>query len=156
MQWLAAIPFLLAALPQEAADPKLDAVKKALEEVAADKGDLSKLTLTWDDLHGLHGGLTLTITGDGKVSQKAAHVKPGEPKEKVDPKDVKELVKLLVRHEAWAQRVPERAAVPDESRAWFTIAVGDQSVMVWEWYNDLAKNKRLVEVRDLMKKFAWK
>lgn len=40
MHGLAAIPLLLASMAQETTDPKRDAVKKALEEIAADKGDL--------------------------------------------------------------------------------------------------------------------
>lgn len=156
MMLLAAISLLLALPRQEAADPRREAVKKALQELAQEKGDLSKLTVTWNDLHAIHGGLRLTIGGDGKATQEAKREKAGELKEKVEAKDVKELVQLLVRHEAWAQRVPERAAVPDESRARLTIAVGDQSVTVWEWYNSLERTKRLVEVRDLMKKIAWK
>ena len=71
-------------------------------------------------------------------------------------KDLKDLIEKLIAHEAWAQRVPERPAVPDESRAKLTLTVGADSVTVWDWYNDLAKNKRLVEIRDLMQKIAWK
>jgi len=147
----------LLVLTQDAADPKKkDAMKGALQEIAEGKGDLQKFTVTWNDLHGLHGGLKLTIRGDGTISQEAKFTKVGEPKEKVDPKALRELVDKLLALEAWVQKVPERPAIPDESRARLTITAGGESVTVWEWYNDLAKNKRLVEIRDLMQKLAWK
>jgi hypothetical protein len=147
----------LVVLTQDAADPKKkDAMKGALQELAEGKGDLQKLVVTWDDLHGLHGGLKLTIRGDGTISQEAKFTKVGEPREKLDPKGVRELVDKLLALEAWVQKVPERPAIPDESRARLTISAGGESVTVWEWYNDLAKNKRLVEIRDLMQKLAWK
>jgi hypothetical protein len=138
------------------AAPRQDEVKKMLQDLAQGKGELGKLTVTWDDLHGLHGGLRLTVKGDGTVSQEVVREKAGLPKEKVDEKDLKALVDLLVRHEAWVQKVPERKAVPDESRARLTIAYGGSTVTVWEWFNDLDKNKRLGEIRDFLKKIAWK
>jgi hypothetical protein len=152
---VAMLAFLV--LTQDAADPKKkDAMKGALQEMADGKGDLQKFAVTWDDLHGLHGGLKLTIRGDGTIEQKAVFTKVGEPKEKVDPKALRELVDKLLALEAWVQKVPERSAIPDESRARLTITAGGASVTVWEWYNDLAKNKRLVEIRDLLQKLAWK
>ena len=150
---------MLALLLLAQADPnpkKKDAMKGALQELAEGKGELRKFSVTWDDLHGLHGGLKLTINGDGTIVQEAVHAKVGEPREKVDPKGVRELVDKLLALEAWIQKVPERPAIPDESRARLKISAGGESVTVWEWYNDLAKNKRLVEVRDLMQKLAWK
>lgn len=46
-------------------------------------GDLGPLTVTFDHLHALHGGLQLTIRGDGTIEQRALRMKAGEPKEKV-------------------------------------------------------------------------
>ncbi len=147
---------LISCAPQDDAEKKRAAVKDALGQLPQGKGDLVKLTVTYDDLHGLHGGLQLTIRGDGKVEQKAVRLKTGEPKEAVERKDIDDLVKLLVRHEVWEQRVPERAAVPDESRARLSVSVGEHTVRIWEWFNDLAKNRRMVEVRDFMTKIAQK
>jgi hypothetical protein len=136
------------------ADPA--AVKAGLQGVVDGKVDRSKLSVTYDDLHGLHGGLRLTIKGDGSVSREAVRVEVGEAKEKVDAKDLNDLVKLLVHHQAWEQRVPERPPVPDESRARLEVRVGDAAVTVWEWFNDLPKNKRLGEIRDRMMKVGLK
>lgn len=135
---------------------KQDAVKKALQDIAQGKGAIETLSVTLDDLHPLWGGLRLKIQGDGKISQEAVRKKAGQPRDKVDPADMKRLVDLLLKHEAWEQREKPRPAVPDESSTALTIEVGETFVSVWEWTNDLARNKRLSEIRDLMQKIAWK
>jgi hypothetical protein len=132
------------------------AIKVVLKDLVEKKGKLEKLSVTYSDLHGLHGGLNLQINGDGAVSQKAVREKVRPPKKVVDRADVIALIKLLVKHEAWDQRVPERTAVPDESSAQITIMYGKKSTVIWEWYNDMKANKRLIEIRELMKKIAWK
>lgn len=130
-------------------------VKEALAKLGKGEGDWKKFSVTYSDLHALHGGLTLTIDGTGKVTQKAVRAKVGEEKE-VSEKELKHLVELLQTHKAWEQKEPPRKAIPDESVARLSIKYGDDVVGVWEWYNDLPKNKRIVELRDAMKKAAWK
>ncbi|HUS65929.1 MAG TPA: hypothetical protein VMZ28_15360, partial [Kofleriaceae bacterium] len=61
----------------------------------------------------------------------------------------------IVQHRAWEQRVPERAPVPDESRAHLTISYLGKSASIWEWFNDLEANQRIVQIRELMKEIAW-
>jgi hypothetical protein len=56
----------------------------------------------------------------------------------------------LLEIKAWEQRMPERAPVPDESRATLALRAGDIETSIWEWYNDLAKNTRLARVRSLL------
>jgi hypothetical protein len=113
------------------------------------------LKITYDDVHGLHGGLSLTIDGTGAVTQRAVRVKARPPKLKVAQPDLARLAKLLLTLEAWAQSEPEREAKPDESRARLRIELGKQRVVIWEWYNDLEKNRRIVRARELMKQIAW-
>ena len=112
-------------------------------------------TVTYDDLHGLHGGLKLTVRGDGRVEQNAVREKVGQPKSAVAAVDLQRLVALLVELAAWEQRVPNRMPVPDESRASLSIKLDEKSSTIWEWYNDLGKNQRIVRVRELMKQIAW-
>ena len=88
--------------------------------------------------------------------QKAVRTKVGRPKGAVNNSQFMALIKLLVKHEAWVQRVPERAAEPDESIARLTISYDKKSTVIWEWYNDMRANQRLIEIRELMKKIAWK
>lgn len=130
-------------------------VRKALEEIASGRGDFKPLTVTYDDLHALWGGLRLAIRGTGQVEQTAVREKVGEPRN-VPRAELVKLAVLLVRHAAWEQRVPDRAALPDESRTSLTITYGQASVTIWEWHNDLAKSRRLSEIGGFMKRIAWK
>jgi hypothetical protein len=61
---------------------------------------------------------------------------------------VRDLVKLLLQIEAWRQLSPDRQPRLDESRARLTIEVGSNSSEIWEWYNDLGDNNRVIRVRD--------
>lgn len=110
--------------------------------------------VTWSDLHGLHGGLTLTVHGTGEVEQRAVRTAVHPPK-LVRSAELRRLVNLLLELNAWEQRVPERAPVPDESTGTLEIHAGDVSSTVWEWHNDLARNQRLARIRDLMCEVAW-
>lgn len=130
-------------------------VRRALEEIALGRGDLAPLVVTYDDPHGLWGGLRLTISGTGQVEQTAVREQAGEPHQ-VSRDDLVQLAALLVQHAAWEQCVPERLAVPDEGQTSLTISYGQTSVTIWEWTNDLEHNRRISEIGDFMKKIAWK
>lgn len=129
-------------------------VQRGLEALAAGSGEVDRLTVTYDDIHGLHGGLRLTIQGDGRVQQKALRTKAGTPKQ-VSQADVGKLVALLLQHEVWEQRVPNREPKPDESRVRLEVAYGPDRVQIWEWYNDVERNKRIGKVLARMKEIAW-
>lgn len=132
------------------------AVKASLSTLAKDERALKTLTVTYDDLHGLHGGLTLTIHGDGRIEQRAVREKVGQPKEVITSAELHRLVALLLEVSAWEQRVPERMAVPDESIAQLRITLDGHSSTIWEWYNELQKHQRIFRVRELMKQLAWR
>jgi len=129
-------------------------VPEALKQIAAGQGDPSPLAVTFDDLHGLWGGLRLTIHGTGQVDQKAVREQVGKPR-KVYRKQLNLLAALLVKQAAWEQRTPERTAQPDKSRAYLTIEYGTLSTVIWEWYNELEQNRPIGEIRDFMKQIAW-
>ena len=130
-------------------------IREALSEITAGKLNLTPLSITYDDMHGLWGGLTLTIRGDGNVEQEAVMEKAGTPVV-VSRDSILELARLLLKEKAWEQREPQRAPKPDESTARLVIQYGKQRSEIWEWYNDLDKNQRLGKVRDLMKTIASK
>jgi len=131
-------------------------IQGALTALTKDARGMKTLTVTYDDLHGLHGGLKLTVHGDGRVEQQAVREKAGQPKESVAAADLQRLIALLVELAAWEQRVPKRRPVPDESQARLSITLDGTSSTIWEWYNDLAKHQRIVRVRELMKQIAWR
>ncbi|MBN2496308.1 MAG: hypothetical protein JXR96_17070 [Deltaproteobacteria bacterium] len=132
-----------------------ESMRRKLEAFLA--GDLPRgqLILTYDDLHGLHGGLRLVIRGTGKVEQESVRYTVYPPRDRIDASGVDDLVRLLLETEAWQQLEPDRMAVPDESRASLYIQAGSESSQIWEWYNNLEKNGRLIRIRDAMTALAW-
>ena len=96
----------------------------------------------------------MTIHGSGKVDQKVIRVK-ADPPRKLTQADLQNLIKLLLELKTWEQRVPERIAVPDEGRASLRIQVGPASSEIWEWYNDMKANDRLIQIRETMQQLAW-
>lgn len=129
-------------------------VQAGLDALAAGRGDWKAFSVTYDDVHGLHGGLRLTIAGDGRVEQTAVRTKVRGTRQ-VAPSDLQRLVTMLRDLRAWEQRTPERAPVPDESRSRLIIRTAGGETTIWEWYNDMPKNARIVRVRDLMTDVAW-
>jgi hypothetical protein len=132
-------------------------IKHVLSKLAAGpRGDeIRALSITLNHLHSLHGGLRLTIKGDGAVEQEAARTAAGKPKQKVTPDDLKALLNLLVKHEVWTQKVEERLPRPEESIASLRTCYGKECVEIWEWYNDLERNARINDVLRFMQQIAW-
>jgi hypothetical protein len=122
--------------------------------MASGELDLAPLGVTYNDLHPFWGGLTLTIHGNGEVAQESVRQAVGRTKP-VTREALIRLVNLLVKEEAWTQRVPERTMVPDESRGMLMIRYGDEKSMIWERVNELQANQRMVHIRDLMLEVAW-
>jgi hypothetical protein len=122
--------------------------------MASSELDLAPLEVIYNDLHPFWGGLTLTIHGSGEVEQESVRQEVGQSKP-VTREALIRLVHLLLREEAWTQRVPERTMVPDESRALLTIRYGDEESAIWERVNELKANQRMVHIRDLMLEVAW-
>ena len=108
------------------------------------------LTITYDEMHALWGGITLTVHGDGHVERHSRAL--GEPATQVyhtavERQRLLDLLRVLVQLNAWEQHMPERPPLPDESRAVLTISVGTRASRVWERCNDLAANNRLVHIK---------
>jgi hypothetical protein len=160
MKRLATFLLILFCLGAAPAAPQQDdlaplTIREALLEITAGKLNPTPLSITYDDMHGLWGGLTLTIRGDGNVEQEAVREKVGTPIV-VSRDSILKLVRLLLKQKAWEQREPQRAPKPDESKARLVIQYGRQRSEIWEWYNDVDKNQRLGKIRDVMKTIAYK
>lgn len=118
--------------------------------------DPQQLTITYSDLHGLWGGLQLTVYGTGRVEQEAAQVEPPpQVPHGLGPDEVRKLVALLVEERAWEQQVPDRRPQPDESRATLRIDAGNATSLIWEWHHDLEANDRIGRILAKMKALAW-
>lgn len=142
---------VLAACQSNPSDRK--PVEEGLRTIASGGGSLPDLFVTYSDMHGLWGGVTISVRGNGtyestqrRAGAGAAEVVRGA----TDPRLVRQLASLLVELRAWEQHTSERAPVPDESRATLTVRVANEEVPIWEWYNDLEKNARLGRIRDRM------
>jgi len=129
-------------------------VRACLDELAAGRGGWAAFSVTYDDVHGLHGGLRLTVHGDGRVEQEAVRAPAGEPR-RVPRVDLDRLVALLRELQVWEQQTPERAPAADESQARLTVRCGADEATIWEWYNDLRENRRIVRVYHLLTEIGW-
>jgi len=132
------------------------AVARNLEVFLAGRFPAEALQITYDDLHGLWGGLRLTVHGTGRVEQEAVRLaeEPPRPRD-LTADEVREIVQLLLALAAWEQRTPDRPPRPDEARARLSIRAGVAQSMIWEWFNDLDRTGRIALVREKMKDLAW-
>ncbi len=114
------------------------------------------LVLTYDDLHGLHGGDRYELEGRKLLhTHKARGPAPAtETRVTLTEAQLQELAQLLHAQELWEQQTVGRQARPDESRARLTMSLDGQSAEVWEWYNEMLGNDRLVRVRAALSRYA--
>jgi hypothetical protein len=113
--------------------------------------------VVYEAMHPLHGGTVIEIKGDGSAKRTSRH--RGSPEvqtrhTRLSEPQILELVGLLLKLEAWEQRVPERQPVPGEGKATLSITLGPQKGGFWEWHNDLSKNDRLVQVARMAKELV--
>ena len=122
-------------------------VEVALRTVAAGGEIPADLVVRYSDMHGMHGGSTISLSGSGalqseQVGQNGRTSRSGT----LSSDSVRAIVQLLVELEAWEQRTPPRRPVPDESAAGLTIRVAGQEARIWEWYNEMGANDRLSRI----------
>lgn len=124
-----------------------------LEDILASRWVPVDLIVTYDDMHGLWGGSLLTVRGDGwlegQVRQRGAQA-PTSSKTRVSQSDLLDLVRLLLELRTWEQRTPDAVPVPDESRAYLTINLKGNTGLVWERFNEMQANSRLIRIKRWM------
>jgi hypothetical protein len=108
------------------------------------------LVVEYTDLHGLWGGEQIIIKGDGSVYHKAVRIEVEEIQD-LTVDQINELLTLLIELQLWQQVTPYRNPNPDESKAFLRISIGDDQSEIWEWFNDLDKNNRIIQVVNLLK-----
>lgn len=134
-------------------------MEKELTKIVATKKIPPGFSITYDDMHGLWGGETITVDGAGNVEARERDRTASDPKitkRTISQKRVLDLIKLLVELKAWEQQIPERQPRPDESRARFTIKSGERISQTWEWFNDLEKTRRLIQIKTRMRELVKK
>jgi hypothetical protein len=125
-------------------------MKSALNEMLASQRVPADLSIIYDDMHGLWGGSTYTVQGDGSIEWQVrprGAPAPTTSEKRISERELLALVRLLVELSAWEQRTADRPPVPDESRAYLTITLDGKLSRMWEWYNDMRANGRLIQVK---------
>ena len=137
-----------AAAPAPEPVPPPSAVEQALRAAASAAAVPADFAVTYSDMHGMHGGMRVSLSADGTYSWETYSQQAGRSQVdgRVPQEAVREIVALLVQLRAWEQLTPPRQPVPDESRAGLLIRAGGEEARMWEWYNDMAANNRLVQV----------
>ena len=114
------------------------------------------LTIVYSDMHGLWGGVTITLSTSGEyelLERKRGVIVPDLVRRTILPAHVQEMIGLLLETRSWEQQTLERAPMPDEVLATLTLRTGDSETSIWELYNNLERNGRLVRVRRLL--LSW-
>jgi hypothetical protein len=121
-----------------------------LKAILATRQVPADLSITYDDMHGLWGGSTLMVRGDGRLERQVrprGAQAPGSSKKQIGKHELLDLVRLLVDLSAWEQRTPDNPPVPDENRSYLTISLKGKTSLVWERYNDMPANERLIRIK---------
>lgn len=133
---------------QESGEPP---VAERLRAALRDEIDRSLLEVEYNDLY-WRGGRKIRLNGSGELTihdtDKGMDYATFLSKEKTD-----QVLRLTVGIEGWQQRIPEREAVPDESRCVFCIKYQTDQSKIWEWYSDLNKVNRIVRFTKLIDAF---
>jgi len=131
-------------------------MEQQLEDFAEGRA-AQNLTIVYNDMHGLWGGVTITLSTSGAyelLERKRGQVVPDMVRRTVSPTQIQEVVHLLLETRLWEQHPLERAPIPDEVVATLTLRTGDDVSSIWELYNNLERNGRLVRVRRLLLELA--
>jgi hypothetical protein len=125
-------------------------MEKELKGIVAANSVPAVLIVTYDDMHGLWGGTTIIVRGDGSLERRTRPL--GAPEAEVTRKQVGgsellDFVRLLVELEAWEQRTADEQPVADESRAHLTISAGINRSTVWERVGEMRANDRLLRIK---------
>jgi hypothetical protein len=123
-------------------------VEQALRAAASGAAIPPDFVVTYSDEHGMHGGMRVSLSADGTYSWRTYSQQEGSSKAegRVSEEAVRDVIALLVQLRAWEQVTPPRQPVPDESRAGLQIRAGGEEATMWEWFNDMGVNNRLIQV----------
>jgi hypothetical protein len=123
-------------------------VPSSLRAAAASGAAPADLTVIYDDLHAFHGGMTIELGGDGEATRRDLDKgQESTAAATLSAEQIKGLLDLLIEQVAWEQRTESRLMVPGESRATLTIRVGGEESSLWEFYNDMEDNGRLITIK---------
>jgi hypothetical protein len=127
-------------------------MEQQLTDLAEERAS-QNLSIVYSDMHGLWGGVTLTLSTNGAyelLERARGQVVPDMVHKTVTPARIQEVIRLLLEARLWEQQPLQRTPIPDEVLATLTLKSGDAESSIWELYNNLEKNGRLVRLRRLL------
>jgi hypothetical protein len=115
------------------------------------------LSIVYNDMHGLWGGVTITLSTSGAyelLERARGQMVPDLVHRTITIDQVQAVIRLLLETRAWEQQLLQRTPIPDEVLATLTLKSGDAESTIWELYNNLERNARLIRVRKLLLELA--
>jgi len=137
----------------ETAEPAVSDISTSLRELLDDEISTASLRVTYEEFHPTQDGPRLIVKGTGQIQQEGEIANAGMYPD-LSSAEVENLVRLLLDIEAWEQRTPWRETDSEEIRAYLRVQVGGTSSEIWEWYDELDDNRRIVQLLDQLKKVA--
>ena len=133
-----------------AAGARYDGPPRDWLEAVLRRGVPDDLEVAYSDTSSMYGGEIIIVNGSGEASVERHRAAPEKRTVRVARGDLERLTALLVEIEVWEQREPDREPVFDESRAALRVRTAGKTTLLWERYNDMEHNQRLVRVRALL------
>ncbi len=137
----------------ETVEPTVPNISSNLRSLLSDEFSPTSLRVTYEEIHPTLDGPRLMIKGTGQIHQEGEKENRGLYPD-LSPAEVENLIRLLLDIEVWEQRTPWREAASDEIRAYLRVQVKGASSEIWEWYDELDDNRRIVQLLDQLKKVA--
>src|SRR5687768_10321899 len=102
----------------------------------AEGGPTQNLSIVYSDMHGLWGGVTITLSTSGAyelLERARGQIVPDLMHKTLTPAHIQDVILLLLETRSWEQML-ERTPMPDEVRATLTLKIGDVETSIWELY----------------------
>jgi hypothetical protein len=115
------------------------------------------LTIVYSDMHWLWGGVTITLSVSGTyecLKHARGSIVPDLVHKTVTSTRIQEVIVLLREIRAWEQQTLERPPMSDEVLARLILRTDEVEASIWELYNNLERNGRLVRIRKLLLELA--
>jgi hypothetical protein len=136
--------------------PGMHTLETRLNAIVDGTSDPADLTIIYDDVGGLEGGVRTTVHGNGRVEQEVVAPEKSQPTaHDLSIEEIRSLAKLLVDIQAWEQETPEQDVPVDEGRTTLTIKLGAMESRIWERHNDVPTNDRIGKVLRMVREYAW-
>jgi ankyrin repeat protein len=137
----------------ETAEHAVPDISSSLRALLNDEVSIANLRVTYEEIHPTQDGPRLTIKGTGQIQQEGEIANAGMYPD-LSSAEVENLIRLLLDIQTWEQRTPWRETDSEEIRAYLRVQVGGASSEIWEWYDELDDNGRIVQLFDQLKKVA--